>query len=335
MPTMKEVALAAEVSTATVSHVINGTRHVREEVRQRVFETMERLNYQPNAVARGLRTKRTQFLALVIPDITNPFFTDLARGFQDAADQQNYVVVVCNTDRALNRELRFLDMLRQQRVDGLVLNPAKVTTKDLKSQLKDQVAVVLIGSQIDDPNFDLVMVDNVQGGFDAVLHLIELGHRRIGLVVGERTTSSGLLRYQGYRRVLERYGLPHEDQLITEGSFTYEGGYECMHRLLALPEIPTAVFATSDVMALGAMAAIEEAGLTIPGDISLIGFDDIPEVARSRPRLTTIAQPRYQMGWESARVLINRIENGSSLPRQRIVLEHTLVVRESTAFPRS
>ncbi len=331
MTTIKDVAQAAEVSTATVSHVINGTRYVSDEVQQRVLQAMERLNYQPNAVARGLRTKKTHLLALVIPDIANPFFTDLARGFQDAADQNGYVVVVCNTDRALERELRFLDILRQQRVDGLVLNPTMVTAEDLKRLLKAQVVVVLIGSQIDDPEFDLVMVDNIRAGSDAVQHLIDLGHRRIGLLCGPHTTSSGLQRYQGYCQAMERNGLPVQDGWVVEGNFTQEGGYTCMQRILSQQPLPTAIFAASDVMALGAKKAIEDAGLRIPADISLIGFDDIPKVTWATPKLTTIAQPRYQMGWEAALLLIDRIEQSIPPSRQKVVMEHKLVVRESTA----
>jgi DNA-binding LacI/PurR family transcriptional regulator len=330
MTTIKDVAQAADVSTATVSHVINGTRYVSDDVRRRVLEAMELLNYQPNAVARGLRTKKTRLLALVIPDITNPFFTDLARGFQDAADQRGYVVVLCNTDRALERELRFLDILQQQRVDGLVLNPTMVTAEDLRRLLMAQVAVVLIGSQIDDPDFDLVMVDNIRGGADAVQHLIDLGHDRIGLVCGPRTTSSGLQRYQGYCQALELNGLPYVDALVAEGNFTYEGGYTCMQRILAQQPLPTAIFATSDVMALGAKKAIEDFGLCIPTELSLIGFDDIPRVSMVDPKLTTIAQPRYQMGWESARLLIDRIEQSTPPTRRKVVMEHKLVVRGST-----
>jgi LacI family transcriptional regulator len=330
MTTIKDVARAADVSTATVSHVLNGTRYVSDEVQRRVVEVMERLNYQPNWVARGLRTKKTNLLALVIPDITNPFFSDLARGFQDAADQSGYVVVVCNTDRVLKRELRYLDMLRQQRVDGLVLNPAEVTAGDLKQLLRAQVPVILIGSQIDDPEFDLVMVDNVRGGFDAVQHLIHLEHRRIGLVCGPRTTSSGALRYQGYCQALETNGIPYQETLVAENEFTYEGGYHCMQSLLAQEPQLTAVFAASDVMALGAKEAIEDAGLRIPADLSLIGFDDIPEVTRTSPKLTTISQPRYQMGWETAQLLIQRVEHSISPERRKVVMEHSLVVREST-----
>ena len=333
MTTIKDVAQAASVSTATVSHVINGTRPVSDATHQRVLQAMDTLNYQPNALARGLRTKRTRLLALVIPDITNPFFTDFARGFQDAADQRDYVVIVCNTDRDLDRELRYLDMARQQQVDGLALNPAKVTAKDLMRLLRAQVSIVLVGSQIDDPNFDLVMVDNTRGGFDAVQYLIDLGHTQIGLVCGPRTTSSGLQRFQGYCQALEKNGLPYRDDLVAEGDFTYDGGFACMQALLSQARRPTAVFATSDVMALGAKQAVEEAGLRIPDDISLIGFDDIPELARVRPQLTTIAQPRYPMGLETARLLLDRIEQSNPPERRKVIMEHNLVVRESTAPP--
>jgi len=335
MTTIKDVAQAASVSTATVSHVINGTRRVSDETQRRVHQAMERLHYQPNAVARGLRTNKTHFLALIIPDITNPFFTDFARGFQDAADEKGYVVILCNTDRDLKRELRYIDMVRQQKVDGLVLNPSRVTSKDLMRLQEAQIPVVLVGSQIDDPNFDRVMVDNIQGGSDAVQHLIDLGHTRIGLVCGPRTTSSGALRYQGYCQALQRNGIPYNDALVAVGDFTHEGGAACMATLLALTPRPTAVFATSDVMALGAKKAIEDAGLRIPADISLVGFDDIPELAWTRPRLTTIAQPRYKMGREATHLLIERVEHKNVMARRRIIMEHHLVVRESTAAIRN
>jgi DNA-binding LacI/PurR family transcriptional regulator len=330
MANIKEIAQAANVSTATVSHVINGTRHVSQEVQLRVLEVMERLNYQPSAVARGLRTKRTNTLALIIPDITNPYFSDFTRGFQDAADEKGFLVVVCNTDRLIDRELRFVETMWQQRVDGIVMNPSKITADDLKNIVIAKIPVVMIGSQIEHDDFDIVMVDNISGGYDAVQYLCDLGHHRIGLVCGLRTTSSALLRYQGYLKALRSNDLPFDEQLVVEGEITYEGGYQCMRQLLSVDIPPTAVFAVSDVMALGARTAVEDAGLKIPENISLIGFDDIPEVSRTRPKLTTIAQPKYKMGQVAARILFDQIENDNSLSRRKIILEHQLVVREST-----
>ncbi len=331
MSNIADVARQAGVSPSTVSHVINASRFVRDETRERVLSAMRELNFQPNAVARNLRTKRTQMIALVIPDITNPYFPEVARGVQDAAEENDYVVVLCNSDRTLSREVRLLNTLRQQRVEGVILNPSEVTREDLHRLRDVGISVVLIGSQIDDPEFDLVMVDNVQGACDAVKHLIELGHRRIGLVGGPRTTSSGIQRYQGYVRGLNEHGLAVDDDLIAECDFTYEGGHECMTRLLA-HRPPTAVFVANDVMALGAMTAVEEVGLTIPDDVSLVGFDDIPEA--SRAKLTTIAQPKYQTGVEATRLLFERAKYGHVWRRKKVVLEHKLVVRSSTAPPK-
>lgn len=331
MATIKDVARLADVSIATVSHVLNGTRFVSKEVQLRILDAMETLNYQPSAVARGLRTKKTNTMAIIIPDITNPFFSDFTRGFQDVVDQKGYLVLVCNSDRILSREIRFLEMIWQQRVDGVVLNPAKVKAEDLNRLVKARISVVLIGSQIDHPDFNVVMIDNVKGGFDAVQHLIDFGHRKIGLVCGMLNTTSGGLRYQGYLKALEKNEIPFQEELIAEGAITYDGGYQCMRQLLAKSTFPTAVFATSDVMALGAKTAIEDVGLQIPGDISLIGFDDIPEVSRSRPRLSTIAQPKYQMGQEAANILLAQIESKQSNLRKKVVMEHKVIARESTA----
>ena len=331
MATMKDVAQRAGVSPSTVSHVINETRFVSQQLRDRVLHAMSELNYQPSAVARSLRTKKTQVVALVIPDITNPYFPEVARGVQDVAEENEYSVILCNTDRVRGRELRFLKALRGQWVDGLILNPSEVTSGDLQDLQDAQIPVVLIGSQIDHPDLDVVMVDNVQGAYDAVSHLIDLGHRRIGLVGGPRAASSGEQRFQGYIRALADHDIPVDEEIITEGRFTREGGYESMKRLLALQSPPTAVFASSDVMAIGALMAIQEQGLQVPNDVSLVGFDDIAEASTTTPKLTTVSQPKYQTGEVAAQLLFDRVEGASPGERQKIVLSHQLVIRDSTA----
>lgn len=331
MATMKDVAQRAGVSPSTVSHVINETRFVSQQLRDRVLHAMSELNYQPSAVARSLRTKRTQVVALVIPDITNPYFPEVARGVQDVAEENEYSVILCNTDRVRGRELRFLKALRGQWVDGLILNPSEVTSGDLQDLQDAQIPVVLIGSQIDHPDLDVVMVNNVQGAYDAVSHLIDLGHRRIGLVGGQRAASSGEQRFQGYIRALADHDIPVDEEIITEGRFTREGGYESMKRLLALQSPPTAVFASSDVMAIGALMAIQEQGLQVPNDVSLVGFDDIAEASTTTPKLTTVSQPKYQTGEVAAQLLFDRVEGASPGERQKIVLSHQLVIRDSTA----
>lgn len=333
LATIKDVALQAGVSVSTVSHVINKTRFVSEALSERVMVTMRELNYQPNEVARSLRTKRTHIVALVIPDITNPYFPEIARGVQDVAEENKCVVIVCNTDRDLKRERSFLNTLRQQRVDGIILNPSKVTLSDLQEVTRSQIPVVLIGSQIDHPDYDVVMVDNVQGGRDAVKYLHDLGHQRIGFIGGPRTSSSGDQRYQGYLRALTECSLPLIQPLICEGPFTHEGGYQCMKHMLNLGPHPTAVFAASDIMAIGVLMAIQDSGLQVPKDISLVGFDDIDEVSITTPKLTTIAQPQYQTGEVAGHLLFNHVDGNSPHQRRRVVLDHKLVVRESAGPP--
>lgn len=330
---MKDVARLAGVSISTVSHVINQTRFVSDDLAQRVLAAMNELNYQPNEVARSLRTKRTHIVALVIPDITNPYFPEIARGVQDVAEENKCVVIVCNTDRDLKRERSFLNTLRQQRVDGIILNPSNVTLFDLQELQRAQIPVVLIGSQIDHPDFDVVMVDNLQGGVDAVKYLYDLGHQRVAFIGGPRASSSGGQRLQGYLRALNECSLPLQQALITEGPFTHEGGYQCMQQILNQDPRPSAVFAASDVMAIGALMAIQDSGLQIPQDVSLVGFDDIDQVSITTPKLTTIAQPQYQTGEVAGRLLFNQIGGAPHLQRQKIVLEHRLVVRASTGPP--
>lgn len=330
MPTMKDVACLAGVSTATVSRVINEAGFVSEELIERVVHAMKDLNYQPNAVARSLRTRTTNMVALVIPDVTNPYFPELARGVQDVAEENDCVVILCNTDRELGREMHFLRVISRQRVDGLIINPS-VSLFEGRQALHDvQVPVVLISALPFGPQFDSVMINNVQGACDAVSYLIDLGHRRIGLVGGSRALGSGEQRLQGYMHALREHGLSVDEELITEAAFTRDGGYECMNSLLSLQSLPTAVFASSDVMAIGALSAAQEAGLQVPDDVSVVGFDDIPLAAMTIPKLTTISQPTYETGAVAARLLFERIGGASPQDFQKVVLDHRLIVREST-----
>jgi len=327
---MRDVARLARVSTATVSRVINQAGFVSEQLTERVVRAMKDLNYHPDAVARSLRTRTTNMVALVIPDVTNPYYPEAARGVQDVAEENGCVVILCNTDGELERELHFLSVMSQQRVDGLIINPSVSLFESRQALVDVQVPVVLISALPFGPGFDSVMIDNVQGAYDAVSHLIDIGHRRIGLVGGSRALGSGEQRLQGYMRALVDHGLPIDEELITEAAFTRDGGQECMHRLLSVQAPPSAVFASSDVMAIGALSALHEAGLQAPGDMSVVGFDDIPLAAVTIPKLTTIGQPIYETGAVAARLLFERIRGTSRQDREKVVLRHELIVREST-----
>jgi LacI family transcriptional regulator len=277
-----------------------------------------------------LRTKSTNVISLVIPDINNPYFPEVARGVQNVADEFEYVVILCNTDRVVQREKKFINILTQQRVEGIIINPSGSTRRELDLLHHLKIPVVLISSQNILPDFDIVMVDNVQGAMLAIDHLAGLGHRRIGLVGGNREVSSGEQRYQGYLRSLADHGIEVDNDLITEGSFDHNGGYECMKKLLELKDKPTAVFASNDIMAIGAVSAIYESGLRIPQDISIVGFDDISFSRMMYPKLTTISQPKFETGIAATQMLFERITGQEIKKPRRKILEHTLIIRETT-----
>jgi DNA-binding LacI/PurR family transcriptional regulator len=249
------------------------------------------------------------------------------------ADEHDYVAILCNTDRKGTRERRFLETLRRQRVEGIILNPAEVTAEELLVLQADGVQIVLLGQQISHPAFDVVMIDNVQGARDVVSHLIACGHTRIAHLGGLRSASSGCLRYEGYCAALREHGLPLDPTLVTEGAFSKQEGQAAMQRLLAVRPLPTAVFAVNDLVAIGAFMALSQAGLRVPHDVALAGFDNIDEAACITPALTTVNQPKYEMGRAAAEVLFRRLNGKPPRKRQRVTLAHQLIVRASTGAP--
>lgn len=330
MRTLEDVASLAGVSIPTVSRVLNNHPHVAEETRERVRKAMKELNYQPNMPARSLRTNRTNVVALMIPDIVNPYFSGVTRGVQDVAEEFGSMVILCNTDRKLIREKQYLEVLIQHQVDGLILNPAEITLEDLAGIQAAKIPAVMIGSQLDVPDFDVVMVDNVRAAYEAVEYLIDLGHRNVGIIAGSRATSSGEQRLEGYLQAVRAAGLEVEDTLIAEGDFSEQGGYRCTKRLMGQSPRPTAIFASSDVMAIGALSALRDEGFQVPKDVSLVGFDDIASASITTPRVTTMSQPKYGSGEVAAHLLFERIEGDGPQRRRRVILNHELVVRDST-----
>lgn len=333
MATIKDVAQTAHVSTATVSHVLNGTRYVSEELRERVLKAVTDLNYQPSQVAASLRTKRTQSIFLIIPDIDNPFFPPLVRGAQDAFDRKQFAVIVGNTDRRYDRELEFLNLALRTQADGIIINPTQIGYDDLREVIERGVKVVLIGTHIDHKELDRVHVDNRAGAYDAVRHLIDLGHRHIAIVCGPTHTSSAWQRCEGYQQAMEEAGLPVNPGWVVEETFDQEGGYRGTQQLLAQATRPTAIFATADLMALGVIQALRDSGLRIPDDISVVGFDDIPAATITTPMLTTINQPKYEMGKRAAELLLARIQGRKPSRSKCGLMEYGLIVRGSTASP--
>ncbi|HHW15160.1 MAG TPA: LacI family transcriptional regulator [Firmicutes bacterium] len=330
MASIYDVAKAAGTSIATVSRVLNGNTRVRDFTRQQVLKAVAELDYHPNTLAQSLVRKTTRTVALVVPDISNPFFPEVARGVEDMANQAGYNVILCNSDDSTQKEIEYCRVMRTRRVDGLIFALVASETSPVKTLLKAGVPVVLIDRDAGGLTVDAVVTDNLKGGMTAAHHLVGLGHTRIGCITGPLSAEPAASRLNGFRQVLEPQGL-FRSEYVVEGDFRQSGGYLGMKRLLELPEPPTAVFACNDMMALGAMAALDEAGRRVPQDVALVGYDDILVASLTRPQLTTVAQPKYEMGWMAMEVLLKRIAQTPDAP-QRVVLQPRLVVRGSTVI---
>lgn len=331
--TLRDVARHAGVSIATVSATINRTAYVSPELQDRVRHAIAETGYYPDGIARSLKKRATQTLGLIISDITNPFFTALVRGIEDAANVRGHAVILCNTDERLEKERAYLALLRSRRVDGVIMAPAGAVEDYHRFILDGQTPVVFIDRRIPTVPADAVVVDNVAGARQAVAHLVALGHRRIGAITGLPRISTTLERIQGYRDALGGSGLPSDPELLRDGHSRLEGGYQAGGALLDLPRRPTAIFATNNLMAIGLMRAVAERGLRCPEDLSVACFDDFEWASVFRPRLTTVAQPTYEMGAKAVELLFTRLDGASPAGPREIVLSPRLVVRDSCAPP--
>lgn len=332
-PTLRDVARHAGVSIATVSATINQTAYVSPELQERVRQAIADVSYHPDGIARSLKKRATQTLGLIISDITNPFFTALVRGIEDAANARGHAVILCNTDERLDKERAYLGLLRSRRVDGLIIAPAGAAEDYHRFFLDVQTPLVFIDRRIPTVPADAVVVDNVAGARQAVEHLLGLGHRRIGAITGLPQISTTHERIQGYREALVSAGVPVDPELMRDGHSRLEGGYRAAGVLLALPRRPTAIFATNNLMAIGLMRAVADQGLRCPDDLSVVCFDDFEWASVFRPRLTTVAQPTYEMGARAVELLFGRLDGASPDGPREVVLSPTLVVRDSCAAP--
>lgn len=331
MTTISDVARLAGVSPVTVSRVINGAGSVRPETRTRVQQAIEELHYLPNVAARSLRSKRTKTLALLVPDITNSFWTTVARGVEDEAQNGGYSVLLCNTDEDAAKQQRYQDVVISQRVDGVILTPYDSDPQNL-SRLRDRkIPIVAIDRRIEGWEVDSVAGDSITGACALVNHLISLDHRRIAIISGPMNTSTAQDRVTGYRQALEEAGIPVDPVLIRFGEFRSLSGEELTYQLLDLEQRPTAIFAANNTIAMGVIKAVDRRGLHIPQDIALVCFDDIPNLSLVFPFLTVAVQPAYEIGVRAAQLLMSRLEGPgtSNLPPRHIVLPTRLIIRHS------
>jgi len=332
MTTIRDVAARAGVSATTVSHVLNETRRVEPETIDRVQRAIAELGYRPNSVARSMRHGRTYTVGIIIPDVSNPFFADLARALEDAAFAGGYSAIFCNSDGDGHKEARYLDVLLSKRVDGLVLVSAGQSSDRLQHIVEAGPPMVVVDRELEDLPVSQVMVDNRLGGYLAGQYLVSLGHRRIGVIAGPVALRPSARRLEGIREALREARVPLPPELISRGEFNNAGGRHAMQALLDLDSPPTAVFAENDLMALGALAVAHDAGLRIPDDLSVMGFDDIGIANLVTPALTTIAQPVQLVAQSAMRLLFDHLRDPATTP-ERVALPVTVVVRGSCSAP--
>jgi LacI family transcriptional regulator len=328
-PNLVEVARRARVSISTVSRTINNTGKISAETQEHVRRVMRELGYKPNRVARRLRAGgKCHLLGLIIPNIQNPFFADLARGVEDVAYRNNFAVLLCNYDEDPEKERFYLDVMEQESVDGVILPPIHENDPAVLRMARSGLPMVCVDRALADATIDKVEIDNQRGAFEAVTHLIGSGHRRIGLISGPADSSTGRERLIGYRAALAQAGVEVTEELIRYGDYKQESGRRLADDLLTLPTPPTALFVSNNLMTIGTLEAIFARQLRIPDDIALIGFDDLPLAAVFNPPLTVVRQPAYEVGRAAAELLLKRLEDPTR-PATSLKLLPQLIVRGS------
>jgi LacI family transcriptional regulator len=330
---MSDIARRAGVSTATVSRVLAGhTDIVRPETRERVLRVVAETGYFPNRLARNLRERSARIFALVISDIGNPFFTAVVRGCEDAARSRGYSVIITNTDEMPEREAqRLLDMVAEG-VAGVVLASTGETNEGLEQVTRSGIPVVALDRRIESASFDTVTTDGTTGAYEAVRHLANSGHRRIALVDGPSEVSTMVERHAGYERAMRESGLRLDSGLMVRGDLKAESGHAAAIELLGLSDRPTGIFVANNLMAVGVLRAIAEHDLSIPNDVSVVCFDDLPGGELLRPGVDAVVQPTYQLGAAAADLLLRRIAEPEA-PAREVVLAAKLVVRGSVSTP--
>ncbi len=309
--------------------MINGISSVKKGVRQKVLSAIEELNYQPNRAARSLAGGRTNTLAFILPDICNPFFPEMVRGAMELANQASIDIFLANIDNDPQKEIKYIDSFVKRGVDGLIIATSDVSSKQGKHIGALNIPVVIVDRELQGLNRDLVIVDNYDCAFQAATHLIELGHQRVGIILGPEQTMTTRKRLQGVRDVLQEREL-FDASLVHHGSFSIDSGYGTMQAILNKGDPPSAVFCANDLLAIGAIKALQESGLNVPQDISVIGIDDIMLSSLVNPALTTIRQPTLDLGAMAAKLLIERIQGNYTGVHRKVILPGELIIRNST-----
>src|SRR5690606_29222550 len=327
MANIQQVAKQAGVSVATVSRVLNGKDKVSSKTKQKVEEAIQYLNYEPSMLGRNLRNSESRIVLILIPSISNPFYFEVIKGIENMALSQNYSILLCETDSKPEKEEIYFDLVRKKMADGIISMDPAVNVETLK-ELAENYAIIQCSEYGGGIGIPYVTIDSEEASYHAVKHLIQIGHRKIALMNSDEKFLYARERRMGYERALQERGIPLDGEYIFyTQELGFEQGQQTMKKILQLQDRPTAVFAVSDLLAIGALKEINAAGLHVPGDMAVVGFDKIDFSNMTNPALTTVAQPMYKMGTVAARMLIEKIQ-GKTV--DSVVLGHELVIREST-----
>ena len=330
---IKDVAKKAGVSTATVSRALSDFPGIRDKTRKKVLKAVSELNYEINAVARNLRQKKTNSIGIIVGNVLSQFYSVIAKSVEDTANKFNYNTILCNGDENPEKELNYLKVLMSNRVDGIILTPTGKNSKYVQHLINSRTKVVLLDRLIEGVDCDAVLVDNANGAYQAVKHLIDQGYKKIGIVNGYLDRTTGAERLKGYLQAIEEAGIAKDDNLIKIGNFKKESGWKLTKELLEQSNKPDAIFTTNIDMSMGALIAIKEMGLNIPNDIGIICFDDSDWALILEPPITVIRQPVYQLGSTAAELLIKEIEDKEKELDHKptiLTLSTELIIRNST-----
>lgn len=326
--TIQDVAKAAGVSVATVSRVINKSQAVTESTRKAVMAAIEMLNYQPNLLGRNLRRTETRRLLVLLPNIGNPFYARIVKGIEDVAHNNGYNVMLCNTDSDAERERMYLELLKSRLADGVIFM-APVLSREGLSEIGKSFPVVQCCEYTEGAQVSHVSIDNYAAAYKVTKHLISAGHKRIGMISCRGSMVSIVQREGGYKKALADSGIEFREEFIKYGDYSFNSGLRAANQFVSMKDRPTAIFSISDIMAIGALRAIRENSLKVPEDMAVAGFDNINFASMCNPTLTTISQPKYDMGCISMELLLQQIRGELKEPKD-ILLEYEMIIREST-----
>ena len=331
MTTIRDVAKRAGVAPMTVSRVINDSGYVSDSTRSKVQDAIDELGYIPNMLGPSLHLKQTNTLALVLTDITNPFWTTVARGVEDAAHENGYSIILCNTDESLEKQDQYLTMLMRRRIDGILLAPSHDSTEAVQRIQKQGTALVVLDRSIANAHVDMVRGDSLGGAIQLTRHLMDLGHQKITILAGPRDVSTSVDRVKGFHLALQEGGLTIDDDAVKWGNFSHQSGYEMTRQAFESSIRPTALIATNNFIAIGALRALRELDLRVPEEISVVAYSDIPLGIDPFPFLTVATHDDYDMGYQATKLLLRRLSGEEQVEFQEIIMPAEIIIRQSTA----